>query len=163
MCENGRMCLEKVARADANFADAARQGLTWKVLSYKVQLEYPQVLPIIMRARNAGNAAARGEHEVQVLMQLHELAAAAQKSGQSPDWPTIRRCVGRGKPRCAEYLEELSLFVALYSGGVEGVFLNGLVIFHRQFVDSKKTIIFGDFWKALAEWDVEAPLFKSHC
>ena len=31
---------------------------------------------------------------------------------------------------------------------------------HSQFVDSKKTIIFGEFWRALAEWDVQTPLFK---
>ena len=51
MCEGGRLRLEEVARTDTNFANAARHGLTWKVLSYKVQVEYPEVLPIIMRAR----------------------------------------------------------------------------------------------------------------
>ena len=160
MCEGGRLCLEKVARADANFANAARHGLTWKVLSYKVEVDYPEVLPIIMRARNAPNSAARAEHEVQVLLRLHAMAVQAQKSGQSPDWPSIRRCIGRGRPRCIDYLEELSLFVALYSGGVDGVFLKDLASFHGQFVDSKKTIIFGEFWRALAEWDVQTPLLK---
>ena len=160
MCEGGRLCLEKVARADINFANAARHGLTWKVLSYKVQVEYPGVLPILMRARNAPNSAARAEHEVQVLLRLHGMAVQAQKSGQSPDWSTIRRCIARGRPRCIDYLEELSLFVALYSGGVDGVFLKDLASFHAQFVDSKKTIIFGEFWRALAEWDVQTPLLK---
>ena len=160
MCEGGRLCLEKVARADANFANAARHGLTWKVLSYKVEVEYPEVLPIIMKARNAPNNAARAEHEVQVLLGLHAMAVQAQKSGQSPDWPSIRRRIGRSRPRCIDYLEELSLFVALYSGGVDGVFLKDLASFHGQFVDSRKTIIFGEFWRALAEWDVQTPLFK---
>ena len=160
MCEGGHLCLEKVARADANFANAARHGLTWKVLSYKVEVEYPEVLPIIMRARNAPNSAARAEHEVQVLLRLHAMAVQAQKSGQSPDWFTIRRCIARGRPRCIDYLEELSLFVALYSGGVDAVFLKDLATFHAQFVDSKKTVIFGDFWRALAEWDVQTPLLK---
>jgi len=52
------------------------------------------------------------------------------------------------------------LFVALYSGGVDAVFLKDLATFHAQFVDSKKSIIFGDFWRALAEWDVQTPLLK---
>ena len=39
MSEGGRLCLEKVARTDAQYALAARQGLTWKVLSYKVDDE----------------------------------------------------------------------------------------------------------------------------
>ena len=160
MCEDGHLCLDKVARVDANFADAARNGLTWKVLSYKVQTEYPEVLPIIMRARNAPNSVARAEHEVQVLLRLHAMAAQAQKSGSPPDWTAMRRRIARGKPRCMDYLEELSLFVALYSGGVEGVLLKVLSSFHSQFVDSNKAIIFGEFWRALAEWDVQTPLFK---
>ena len=160
MCDGGRLCLEKVARADANFANAARHGLTWKVLSYKVQDEYPEVLPIIMRAKNAPNSAARVEHEVQVLLRLHAMAVQAQKRGQSPDWATIRRCIARSRPRCIDYLEELSLFVALHSGGVDAVFLKDLASFHGQFVDSKKRIIFGEFWRALAEWDVQTPLLK---
>ena len=56
-----------------------------------------------------------------------------------------------------DYLEELSLFVALYSGGVDGVFLKDLASFHGQFVDPKKSIIFGEFWPALAVWDVDTP------
>ena len=95
-----------------------------------------------MRARNAGNSAARAEHEVQVPLRLHVMAVAAQAKGESPEWQAIRRCVGRGKPRCMGYLEELSLFVALYSGGVDGgVFLKDLASFHGQFVDSKKSSI----------------------
>ena len=161
MCdEDGRLCIDKVARTDPNFANAARQGLTWKVLYYKVQAEYPEVLGIISQAKNAGNAAARFESEVQVLVRLHAMAKTAQTRGQSPDWPKIRRCVPRGKPRCIDYLEELSLFVALCSGGMGAEFLKDLASFHGQFVDSKKVIIYGDFWKALAEWDVDAPLFK---
>ena len=160
MCEDGRLCLAKVERTDPTFANAARQGLTWKVLSHKIQVEYPEVLPIIMRARNAGNSAARAEHEVQVLVRLHAMAVQAQSTGKAPDWPAIRRCVARGKPRCKDYLEELSLFVALYSGGVDGAFLKDLASFHAQFVDSAKSIVFGEFWKALAEWDVQAPLLK---
>ena len=97
---------------------------------------------------------------MQVLLRLHAMAVQAQKSGQSPDWATIRRCIARSRPRCIDYLEELSLFVALHSGGVNAVFLKDLASFHGQFVDSKKTIIFGEFWRALAEWDVQTPLFK---
>ena len=93
-------------------------------------------------------------------MRLHAMVVHSQNSGQYPDWPSIRRRIGRGRPRCMDYLEELSLFVALYSGGVDGVFLKDLASFHGQFVDSKKTIIFGEFWRALAEWDVQAPLLK---
>ena len=52
------------------------------------------------------------------------------------------------------------MFVALHSGGVDAVFLKDLASFHGQFVDSKKRIIFGEFWRALAEWDVQTPLLK---
>ena len=52
------------------------------------------------------------------------------------------------------------MFVALYSGGVDGVFLKDLSSVQSQFVDSKKTIMFGELGRALAEWDLQTPLFK---
>ena len=41
---------------------------------------------LIHRARNAPQAAARPEHEVQVMLRMHALAVQAQRRDQNPDW-----------------------------------------------------------------------------
>ena len=44
---DGRMCLSRLDRTDAEYAKAVRQGLRWKVLRHSVRSRYPKVLDII--------------------------------------------------------------------------------------------------------------------
>ena len=60
LSEDGYLCLDKVARRDPDFARAAREGLEWKVLSHKVCSDYPKLLGLIVRARNAPSSCCAG-------------------------------------------------------------------------------------------------------
>ena len=131
LSEAGHLSLEKIARRDPDFARAIRDGLEWKVLSSKVSTEFPDLLGLVQRARNAPNAAARAEHEVQVMLRMHGMAAAQQASSGRIDWDATRRIVAHGKPPCANYLNEISVFIAVCGGGVDGAFLRDLADFHR--------------------------------
>lgn len=160
LSEGGRLSLEKVRRRDPDFARAVHAGLEWKVLSSKCRVQYPKLLALIQRARNAPQAVARAEHEVQVMLRMHSMAAAQQRKSAVVDWAAIRRSVAHSKPPCANYLQEISIFLAICGGGIEGAFLKDLSSFHRQFVDSKKSCIRGQFLQALADLDVEVPYVK---
>ena len=160
LTEGGCLSLEKVGRHDPEFARAAREGLEWKVLSSKVPIRFPRLLSLLQRARNAPQQIARAEHEVQVMLRMHALAALEQERTGQINWETIRRQVAIGRPPCANYLRELTVFIAICGGGVDGAFLKDLAAFHGQFVDSSKCIIRGPFLLALAELDLEAPYLK---
>ena len=160
LTESGCLSLEKVGRTDPEFARAAREGLEWKVLSSKVPVHFPRLLSLLQRARNAPQQIARAEHEVQVMLRMHALAALEQERTGQIRWDVIRRQVAIGRPPCVNYLRELTVFIAVCGGGVDGAFLKDLAAFHGQFVDSSKCIIRGPFLQALAELDLEAPYLK---
>ena len=158
--EGGRLCLDKVERRDAEFGKAARQGLEWLVLSSKVARAHPTLLTAIQRARNAPQAIARAEHEVQVMLRMHRMAEVEQRRTGNVDWAAIRRSVAPSAPTCQNYLKEISVFIAMCGGGTDGAFLRDLHMFHRQFVNSKQCSIRGPFLQALAQWQVKAPFLK---
>ena len=160
LSEGGHLSLEKVSRRDLEFARAAREGLCWSVLSHKVRSAHPKLLSLIQRARNAPQAVARAEHEVQVMLRMHRMAAAQQRKTSQIDWEAIRRIVAQSIPPCGNYLPEISVFIAMCGGGVDGGFLKDLASYHRQFVDSRRCTIRGPFLLAIAEAAVEAPFLK---
>ena len=128
----------KVSRRDPEFGNAIRQGLEWKVLSSKVRSDHPKLLALIQRARNAPQAVARADHEGQVMLRVHSIAAAQQRKHSEVDWDAIRRSVAHSKPPCAGDLQQISIFIALCGGGFGGAFLKDLASLHRQFVDSRR-------------------------
>ena len=160
LSERGHMSIDKIGRRDEPMAKAARQGLGWKVLSYEVRQRYPKLLSLLQRARSAPQAVARCEHEVQCMLRMYQLAAQQQRDSLHPDWNAIRRSVASSNPPCASYLQEISIFVAVCGGGVEGAFIKDLCAFHRQFVDSKKVTIRGGFLSSVSEMGIEAPHLK---
>ena len=94
------------------------------------------------------------------MMRMHSMATAQQRKSGKIDWDGIRLSIAQFKPPCANYLQEISVFIAVCGGGVDGAFLKDLSSFHRQFVDSKLCSIRGQFLQAVAELEVEAPYFK---
>ena len=126
MCDRGRFSLPVIGRKDPVFAQAAEQGLKWRVIRWQVRKLWPRALQIIQAARNVPAAMNRRVSEMQGLCQLHSLAAAAMGSGDKPDWPTIKRAVLRSNPAWGEYIDDTILFVAAKSGGVEGTLLESM-------------------------------------
>ena len=104
MSYDGKLSLDAVARTDPEFARAAREGLTWTVLSHRVRLRFPVLLSFIQRAMNTPNAAAALEHEIQVMLRMHALAADAQRRSLDPDWESIRRSAALTMPPCVDDL-----------------------------------------------------------
>ena len=158
--EDGRLSLDLVGRRDAELARAAKDGLEWKVLSSKVRHLCPSLLSLMQRARNAPQAVAKAEHEMQVMLRMHCMASAQQRLNSCVDSESIRRNVAMGMPACAVDLPELSVFIAVCGGGTDGDFLQDLAHFHRRFVDSRKVCIRGQFLQAVADMGLEIPYLK---
>ena len=135
-CDRGCLSLSVIGRKDPIFAQAAVQGLRWRVFRWQVRKLWPRALQVIQSARNVPAAMNRKISEMQGLCQLHSLAATAMGCGDKPDWPTIKRAVLRSKPAWGDYIDEMILFVAAKSGGVEGTFLESMKRFFRQWVDT---------------------------
>ena len=90
---------------------------------------FPLLLNLLQRARNVPQQLARAEHEVQVMLRMHPLAALEQEqTGQIP-WDAVCRKVAIGRPPCVNYLQELSIFISVCGGGVDGQFLKDLAAF----------------------------------
>ena len=159
LAESGHLSVDKLARRDAQYARAVREGIEWKVLSHRAHSIHG-LLTLIQRARNAPQAAGRPENEVQVMLRMHSLAVQAQRRELEPDWSAIRRSVAHSNPPCINDLPDLAVFVAVLGGGMDGTFLHDLMCFHRQFVKTRLCSIRGGFFRALAECDLEAPYLK---
>ena len=80
------------------------------MLSSKVSEPFPPLLNLLQRARSVPQQLARAEHEVQVMLRMHSLAALEQERTGQIEWDAIRRKVAIGRPPCANYLQELSVF-----------------------------------------------------
>ena len=153
LSEDGRYSLEKLQRRDPAFAEAVRQGLKWKVLSWRVRVEFPRALVVMQAARNVAGHIQRQENEVQALAKMHSMAASCLKSGRPVNWMDIKRAVLRSRPPFAHQVEHLVNFLASKSGGVEGQYLRFFMSFHRIFVKtSVRAGVPGPLYTALGEF-----------
>jgi hypothetical protein len=91
MADKGLFSLDVIRRKDPIFAQAAEQGLKWRVLKWEVRVMWPRALQIIQAARNAPAAMNRKVSEMQGMSQLHSLSAAVHARGDKPNWPDIKR------------------------------------------------------------------------
>ena len=129
--DDGRLSLEKVVRKDSAFAEAARKGLVWTVLSSKCRSHFPKLRGLVQQAYNAGHSVVRSENEVQIMLRMYNMAVEQQKRTGHIDWKPIHRRIRSMKPPCEDDLWEMCLFIADVSGGMDGEYLHELVAFHR--------------------------------
>ena len=152
MADKGLFSLDVIRRKDPLFAQAAEQGLKWRVLKWEVRVMWPRALQIIQAARNVPAAMNRKVSEMQGMSQLHSLSAAVHSRGDKPNWPDIKRAVLLSKPAWADYVDDLILFVAAKAGGPKGTFLEGMKRFFRQWVDtSLRSSLPGGLYAQLAD------------
>ena len=137
LAKDGRYNMAHIANRDPEFARAVREGLRWRVLDWKVRVLYPQVLDLIQRARNANSNVLRRENEMAGLLQLHALSASCP---QPVDWQVVKKVVLKTNPPFADKVDNMVAFVVTLSGGQQGLFLQQLAIFFRQFVNPSKRV-----------------------
>lgn len=152
LAEGGFMSVDKIRRRSPQFATAAEEGIVWKVLKWQVAYLYPQALTVISMARNMTAALSRSESEIQGLLRLHALSAAAQRRQEEPPWSAIKASVLRSKPAYAGSLDKMISFVITRAGGIDGKFLTYLSAFYRNHVDKERRSLPSAVYAALAEF-----------
>ena len=90
LARDGKYCVEHIQARDPEYARAVRDGLRWKVLSWRTRFLYPAVLDLMQRARNVASSVLRRENEMSGLLQLHALAASCPGN---VEWTAIKKTV----------------------------------------------------------------------
>ena len=76
--------------------------------------------------------------ELQVVVSLSNRAYHAMATGGNPNWTKIKEEVKATQPPCADYLDTLCDFVALYAGGAGAPVVRFLEGFAKEFAGSRK-------------------------
>ena len=136
LAEDGKWSIDKIAARpfSEQLLKALRQGIRWKVLRWLVYHERPELLELLSTQRNMAQHTGRVMSEAAVTQELFRLASA----DETPDWPRIKRLVGRSRPPCAEIIDDLAYFVLRRSGGRTGVDITEWADFWNRFAGSKK-------------------------
>ena len=155
MSKNGSYCVEELEKKDAEYAEAVRSGLRWRVLNWKVRPMYPRVVGLLSLARNVGSTIQRSETEMQVMYRLWAMSRQHVSGGEggAVPWAAIKKAVLRSRPPCASKLDEMIAFVIAKSGGVEGRWIKYLQSFHRNGVTaSSRQGVPASLYEALANF-----------
>ena len=149
---HGRLSTASIEETDPKFARRIKEGMTWTVINYAVVDAYPEIISLIIEAKNGPGGINRRTSTFETLLQILDTSISTSKESGSPDWPLVQRIVGRTKPACLQILPDLVGFVVSCSGGANGKFLHELVdIWKNCGLTAVNRSIPGKLWKALAE------------
>lgn len=149
-----KFSLEKLGHADQQFAEAARSGLNWLVISKEVENMFPELASVAQSAANV--SVAKVESELQVLRKIHANVVDRLKGGsKTVCWDDVKGEVLRSKPTCGPYAPSMFSFILKCSGGLTGQlmrdtekYVNAVGHVHRS--------LGGDVFGALIQ-DVKGP------
>jgi hypothetical protein len=151
LSEDGVYSLRAVEGRDPLMAKVVREGMQWDVLKWQVRLLYPGSFAVLQASRNTAGHVQRAVHEVQGLFQMHAAWAEQKKRGEPIDFGKIKRAALRTRPPFADDLDQLLVFLATLSGGVDGQYLQELVYFHGSCVTHSLRTMPGNVFAALAD------------
>jgi hypothetical protein len=109
---DGKLSFAKLQELRPLVANAARDGLVWKVLRWEVDEACPRLAEILQAAGSAGQQAARPVTEFQCLQRIIKDAALVEASGDKPDWHKIGRKAERIAPKLKGQIKDLCTFAA---------------------------------------------------
>ena len=144
---DGKMNLDKIRSKDALFGKAVEEGIEWLELHWKVGKKWPKFIEMVVAEGNTGAQLQRVEHELQVLLRIHN-ALLKMIREDNVDKDKLLRSVVRSKPPCKDYVHILLKFVELCGGGENGQFLQELCRFQKMHCNTK-VVLKADFWQAV--------------
>ena len=165
---NGRLNLSAIEQTDSLFAKRVREGMMWLVVSWKVREYYPEIVELIIEAKNAPGEINRRTSAFEVLRQIWNLSKTCLDSDSYPDWAKIKSVIERGNPSCIAILPELVEFVVNCSGGADGRYLVEVTNMWKQCnLGNMTRTIPSKVWHALATCHVPGgdsmARFKNMC
>ena len=130
--------MDLLRSVDPSFAHAAVTGLSWEVLSWKIEEEEPQACSIIQAAMNAKNGLFLLRHEMQAVASISTMLASSAVVEQRLSVEVARVHLHTTLPEFATDDNFVDLFrFCLDLGGSSAGFLHDARQFHERFVDPK--------------------------
>ena len=138
--EDGKYNMARIRSRDAELYKAVTQGLTWKVMSWRMRVWYPTVTDILQSARNMAASTLRKQGEMEGLLRLHRnsLMTSGLDASGTPAWHEAKASVLKTRPPFAEKLDAMIGFVATKSGGEGAEYLKYLNRWHNLFVSPSR-------------------------
>ena len=112
---NGKLNREELCLGRPEFKDAVDEGLFWFVMHWAVAFVWPNLLTMIQMTLNTVSRG--GQSETEMMLFMHDEAAAAIAQGSEPEWAGIIAAAKASMPACAPYMHVLAKFVQLNTGG----------------------------------------------
>jgi hypothetical protein len=149
ICVDGKLCPVKASTYSEQLAEVLKDGLDVIVFPRELVREVPDLPGLVQSMGNAGLQ--RGEHDVQMLLRLHQLITAAQQHPTGrPDFAQIKTRALASKPRCGAAVPGMYHFVMNCSSGTEGKKLKETAAMVRAHASSKASLP-ANVYEALAE------------
>ena len=113
------------------FAEALAKGLKYRMFHWQAPIVFPELVDF---AQSSLNTTVSGEQtEIEILLRLHQLAAATAARGQEISWRALEEQACSSMPQCASWIKSLSAYVDANSGGDSGKLLHDLALFAKAF------------------------------
>ena len=144
----GRLSASVLGDNDALLKEAIEKGLQWTVIRADVPSTYPTLCDLVQHAKNASHSIARRESESQLLLVIQEVVEMAGTA--NIDWARLQTKLLLRHITQADALPSLIAFTKRWGGGVGGMFIRDLRVFHQQHVPSGR-IIGSSTFAALAD------------
>lgn len=168
--QDGKISLQRLQQFQPTYADAAVNGITWDIFKWQFIEAFPFVPDLVQEAGNAGQAAAKCESRLEIMLKIAQYAKSLkQKLELNPNetfpWDKVRRQAGRGAVFKHE-IDHMVDYVKEMSGGLDNpVFLHELRDFNRHL--ARATIVKSDVAAAVATCKIakegSGVLFKLAC
>ena len=114
----GRLNVDMLSVNRPAFKDAVTNGLKWLMIADCVDEAIPELAGFIEKSLNT--KAAQDKSEIEVMLEMFELAQSALSKGTNPDWGQIKEICKHSLPSCSAYLDEIALYVKSNAEGPPG-------------------------------------------
>ena len=116
----GKLAVERLAQVDAQFAQAAQEGIQWQIVALEAVQAFPQLPSLIQASSNSAGQLATHEHEMQMLRRIDNAVAASKMSGSVMDYPQLKEKLLKSRPSCASAMPFMFRFITKFCTGAPG-------------------------------------------
>ena len=117
----GQLSLELLRKRDPEFAQAAEQGLAWRVVSDLAVKEFPSLPGLLQSASNCTGQLAKPESEMQVVRRICNGILTATVAKLPHGWADMKGSILRSRPACSQAAPFMHRFLMKFSVGVPGL------------------------------------------
>ena len=120
MSQDGKFSVSRLQESQPIYAGAVKEGITWDVFKWAFIEAFPFIPSLAQEAGNAGQAAAKGETRLEVMLKIAASAKKKLKANNKIEWGSVKREAMRGSGHAYKHeIQDLCTYVHELSGGVD--------------------------------------------